>query len=50
MTKSTDDISEGIFLLSHLFVFIFSVNIFIIVIMKGACSNTTQEIKLWIFS
>lgn len=46
MTKSTDNTSEGILLLSNLFVFIFSINTFIIVIMNDACGDTTQNQSL----
>lgn len=47
--KSTDDISEGILLLSHLLVFIFVVKIFIVVIISDACSDTTWKISSSIF-
>lgn len=43
--KSTDDISEGILLLSHLLVFIFVVKIFIVMIISDACSDTTWKIS-----
>lgn len=46
VTKSTDNTSEVILLLSNLFVFVFSINTFITVIMNDACSDTTQNQSL----